>query len=252
MQLLGEGSLATVPGGTIPPGIPPRRGRRLGRGVRSHVFRMRQQSRSFFCVTFCGKQACVVFERCMIKGPLRKNNSLWQPLGGKQPRVRSKNDFRKFDFSQKRHDSRRSSQNSIIIFGRLTHGKCHWHLSQKSGTRSHHAYRRTRHSTFNFQLSTFNFQLSTFNFQLSTFNFQLSTFVAFQKRHDSRRSSQNPIIIFGRITHGKCHWHVSQQSVTLSHHAYRRTRHLVVWGTRPWERRGLQKSTATPHAWVSH
>ena len=55
-------------------------------------------------------------------------------------------------------------------------------------------------------------------------------YVAFQKRHASSRSSQNSIIIFGRTTPGKCHWHFSQKSGTLSHHAYRRTRHRLPVG----------------------
>ena len=50
---------------------------------------------------------------------------------------------------------------------------------------------------------------------------------AFQKRHASRRSSQNSIIIFWLYT-GKCPWHLLQKSGTLSHHAYRKTEQILV------------------------
>ena len=53
--------------------------------------------------------------------------------------------------------------------------------------------------------------------------------VAFQRRHDSRRSSQNEIIIFGCIPPGKCHWHLSQKSGTLSHYVYQNTSHSQVF-----------------------
>ena len=79
-------------------------------------------------------------------------------------------------------------------------------------------------------------------------------FVGFKKRHDSPRSSHNKIIIF--ITPDKCHWHHAQKNGTLSHHAYRRTRHspgnshvLVANGRTGWLSVGIllfEKSTVSP------